>query len=296
MNGLYAVPPPSCAQPVRAPQRWLAVGAAGVEESATFLRRRGRRRTPARAQAEYQQRWTSQGRGTSWLAVTDLQRAVRYSSYGEHRLSAMLEFGAWSLDAPDFFAWRAEKIAAVVGAHADRDDQIVELGCGMGKNLIALAHHGFTRLSGLDPAPAAVTGAAQRLNTLGVPAEIRQGSVLDAASMTPLAEGASVFTNYVMEQLPDDIEAAARTIASCGPRQVLHIEPCCDRLPGRRRWERWPSVWHVRACDYQRSLLQVLHRLEAEGRVRLLEITPLGFSPEMFHSPVLIRWEPVHDR
>ncbi len=296
MNSPYAVPPPSCARPISAPQRWLAVGAAAAEESATLLRRRGRRRTPARAQAEYQQRWTSQSLDANWPAIADLQHAVRHSSYGERRLAAMLEFGAWSLEAPDFFAWRAAKIAAIVGAHADRGDRIVELGCGMGKNLIALAAHGFTRLSGLDPAPAAVTGAAQRLSTLGVAAEIRTGSVLDAVSMTPIVEGASVFTNYVMEQLPDDIEAAARAIASCGPRQVLHIEPCCDRLPGRRRWERWPSAWHVRACDYQRNLLEVLRRLDAERRLRLLEITPLGFSPEMFHSPVLIRWEPVHDR
>jgi hypothetical protein len=37
-----------------------------------------------------------------------------------------------------------------------------------------------------------------------------------------------------------------------------------------------------------------VRRLDRAGVVRLLEVTPLGFSPPLLHSGMLLRWEPAN--
>ena len=113
-------------------------------------------RTPQASVAEYGRRWAgvaSQGR---WLATTDLAQAQEISSYGTSQLHAMLDFVPCRVPAQAFFRWRARKLAVIVGTHHDTSAQVAEIGCGAGKNLLALAAAGYEHLAGYDPAEPAV--------------------------------------------------------------------------------------------------------------------------------------------
>lgn len=289
---VYDVPVPPSATALPAIARYAAVGEQAVTEARAWLRRRGRPRTPAGSAVEYDQRWFAHAQQRRWERASSLSEAVRLSSYGNARLRALMEFQPVSIPAPDYFAWRATKLAAILGAHGPRDQRVVELGCGLGKNLVALAHQGFTRLCGLDVSPHAVTATREQLAAFDVAATVEQADIRDLGDHRSLVADGTVFTNYVLEQFPRQLEPILRRLAELGPRQVLHVEPCPDRLPRRRAWERLPSSWHARAHHYQRALLRVLRGLEERGVLTVLEVTPLGFSPYLFHSPVLIRWQP----
>lgn len=289
---MYDVPVPPSATALPVLTRYAAVVEQAAIEARSWLRRRCRPRTPAVSADEYDRRWHAHAQQRRWQCASSLAEAVRLSSYGDARLRALVEFQPVSIPAPDYFAWRATKLAAVLGAHGPRDQRVVEVGCGLGKNLIALAHQGFTRLSGLDVSSHAVAATREQLVAFGVPAIVEQADLRDLGGQRALVAGSTVFTNYVLEQFPRQLEPILRRLAELGPHQVLHVEPCADRLPRRRAWERLPSSWHVRAHHYQRALLRVLLGLEQRGVLTVLEVTPLGFSPYLFHSPVLVRWRP----
>ncbi|MEO6503823.1 MAG: class I SAM-dependent methyltransferase [Jatrophihabitantaceae bacterium] len=288
----YEVPLPSTATALSAVDRYVAVAEQAVVEAGVWWRRRGRPRTPAVSAVEYDERWSAQAGARRWQGVSALSEAVRLSSYGDSSLRALMEFTPVGIPAPDYFGWRAAKLAAILGAHGGRDEPVIEVGCGLGKNLLALAHQGFSRLCGLDVSRPAVLATREQLAAFGVGSVVEQADILDLGEHRELVAGGTVFTNYVLEQFPRHLEPILRRLAELGPRQVIHVEPCPDRLPHRRAWERLPSSWHARAHHYQLALIRTLRRLEERGVLTVLEVTPLGFSPYLFHSPVLLRWEP----
>ncbi|GAB3951288.1 hypothetical protein GCM10029976_087450 [Kribbella albertanoniae] len=283
---------PASARPIGVSGRLAAVARQAERELGAYQRRRGRARTTVESAREYEARWSGQHQDARWQAAESLADAARLSSYGSARLRALLDFRAYSIPAPDFFGWRAAKLAEIVGAFVRPDEPVLELGCGIGKNLVALAAHGYSDLAGVDISPSAVRALHDQFAYFGRTVRGLEGDLMDLAPIGAELAGRTVLTNYVLEQLPRQLDVALDQIARARPRQVLHIEPCPDRLPGRRAWERWPSVWHVRSHDYQRDLYATLCELEATGRLRLTEVRPLGYSPYMFHSAVLIRWEP----
>lgn len=289
---VYDVPVPPSATALSVVDRYVAVAEQAITEAGVWWRRRGRPRTPAVSAVEYDERWSAHARARRWQGASGLSEAVRLSSYGDASLRALVEFQPVRIPAPDYFGWRAAKLAAILGAHGGRNQRVIEVGCGLGKNLLALAQQGFSRLCGLDVSAAAVAATREQLAAFGVRSVVEQADILDLGEHRELVAGGTVFTNYVLEQFPRHLEPILRRLAELGPQQVIHVEPCPDRLPPRRAWERVPSSWHARAHHYQLALIRTLRRLERHGVLTVLEVTPLGFSPYLFHSPVLLRWEP----
>lgn len=286
--------PPPTAVPMAAHEVGATVLRRAGIEAVAWLRRAGAQRTPRRSVAEYDGRWAAQIRQRRWADATCLEDGVRRSSYGDRVLNALVDFRAVRIPAPDYFLWRARKLAEILrAAGVADDDPVIELGCGVGKNLAALAHSGFCRLAGTDVSQQAIDGTREHLGHLGVPAELRCADLLDLVPHRDLVADRVVLTNYVLEQLPGDLEVVLRSLAAARPRQVVHVEPCPDLLPGRRRWEQVPSTWHARAHNYQVDLMPTLTRLADQEVLRVLEVRALGFSPYLFHSPTLLRWAPA---
>ncbi|MGH3662325.1 MAG: class I SAM-dependent methyltransferase, partial [Micromonosporaceae bacterium] len=208
MTAAYPMPVPSSAKPVGGLGRLVAVARAARRETATLLRRHGLDRTPARSADEYEARWNRQQQAARWLSVADISQAPGLSSYGQAQLRALMEFGVFDISAPAFFTWRGRKIAHVVSQHAEPSSPVVELGCGLGKNLIALAASGFTNLGGLDVTPSAVCAVRRQFAHFGIECDARLGDLLDLGPSRDFLHGKTLFTNYVLEQLPRDLTTA----------------------------------------------------------------------------------------
>jgi hypothetical protein len=231
----YPVPLPFEAVPIRRARH--ALGCLGQAASGTarwagrsLAGQRGAR-TPLASLAEYERRWAgveSQGR---WLATTDLAEAAGLSSYGTSQLHALLDFVPCRVPAREFFRWRARKLAVIVGAHHGVSVRIAEIGCGAGKNLLALASAGYEHLSGYDAAQSALRCVTSQARHFGLNVQVGLFDLLrpDAAARARLP-GQVLFTNHVIEQLPRHVSVAVDTLMCAEPLEVIHIEPCPELL------------------------------------------------------------------
>jgi hypothetical protein len=288
----YAVAPPP--EAIRLP-RWRrdAICAYQVLQETARLASR-RQRTPGRSLREYEARWAAQRARRPPRPGRDLAAAVAMSSYGGQTLNALLDFVAYEVPAPAFFRWRAAKLGKIFLTHYARSTPIAEIGCGLGKNLLALAHAGFTDLAGFDPAESARRALTDEAALFRQPWIVGRCNLLDPdTEVLKQLRGRVLFTNHVMEQLPRHLAQALAWLLRAAPAEVVHLEPCVEFLRPARDLADLASWLHVVSADYQRSLLGCLHQLAADGRVELLEVRPLGYSPRLTHPPALIRWRPA---
>jgi SAM-dependent methyltransferase len=290
----YPIPLPAEAVPLPFLPRSAALATALCLEAARAVRRS--RRTPASSLTEYESRWADQLADSRWQAVPDLDAAISLSSYGNRQLTALMDFTPCSVPAPAFFTWRAAKIAAIFRAHYPTDTPVTEIGCGLGKNLILLAHAGYTRLTGLDPADSAIQAVREQAEWF---AQSWQAVEFDLLNPNPIIldrlAGQVLFTNHVIEQLPGHTHQALDCLLEARPAEVIHIEPCAELLAPARSTADLASWLHIIAADYQRTLLTTLTELAAQGRAEILEARLLGYSPRLANAPALIRWRPAPD-
>jgi hypothetical protein len=293
----YPVPLPGEAVPLRRGHHTLgclaqAAGGAVRYAGRSLAGRRGWR-TPQASVAEYEKRWAEvEGHGR-WRAAATVAEVSGLSSYGTRQLHAVLEFVPCRVPAYAFFQWRARKLGAVFRAHHAPSVPVAEIGCGAGKNLLALASAGYSRLAGYDPAQSAVRCVSTQARHFGLGI---QAGVFDLLRPEPAAlaglRGQVLFTNHVIEQLPRDVPAAVETLLRAEPLEVIHIEPCPELLKPWRSVLDLATWLHTRASDYQRTLLGELARRHELGKLTVLEVTPLGYAPRPRSLPTLIRWRP----
>ncbi|HXS66149.1 MAG TPA: class I SAM-dependent methyltransferase [Streptosporangiaceae bacterium] len=293
----YPVPLPSEAVPIQRVRHTLGCLGQAAGSTARLAGRsfRGHRaaRTPQASLGEYERRWAGVESQERWLATTDLAQATGLSSYGMSQLHALLDFAPFRVPAPAFFRWRARKLAAIVGTHHGACAQIAEIGCGAGKNLLALAAAGYEHLAGYDPTESAIRAVTSQARHFGLSIQAGLFDLLrpDAEGLARLP-GQVLLTNHVIEQLPRHVPAAVETLLRAQPLEVVHIEPCPELLRPWRSALDLATWMHTAASDYQRTLLGELARRHECGQITVLEVTPLGYGPMPRSLPTLIRWRP----
>lgn len=123
-----------------------------------------------------------------------------------------------------------ERAAAVVEfcrPHLAADALVADLGCGAGVLLAAFRDAGWSRLLGLDPAPAAPAQARQLFGLDGV----SSGVLSQAAQRLPLAEVSLVCLTGVLEHLPALREDLGQLLAALAPGTRVLIEvPALERF------------------------------------------------------------------
>jgi hypothetical protein len=311
----YPVPPPASARPLPVARHLRGCLAEALRAAARLPS--SRPRTPVVSIAEYERRWAhaarraagpadggrageGQGRGAQAGPPGGpgrgdrLDRAVELSSFGQARLHALIDASPYAVDAPAFFRWRADKLAAVFGTHHPPATPIAEIGCGMGKNLLALSRAGYDRLAGYDPAPSAAAAVATMAGRYGLAIETGRFDLLNPdEEILARLRGQVLFTNHVLEQLPRHLPEALECLLRAAPLEVMHIEPCPEALYPWRRASDLATWLHTRAGDYQRTLLGELARWQRAGRITIAEVTPLGYAPRPRSAPTLVRWRPA---
>jgi trans-aconitate methyltransferase len=98
--------------------------------------------------------------------MTSADRVTRARSLQTPDDSVRL-YGSWAADYDhdvfDVMGFTGtDRIADLLAAHApDRDEPVIDLGCGTGAAGVRLAHHGFASIDGIDISPAMLDVAAQ---------------------------------------------------------------------------------------------------------------------------------------
>jgi SAM-dependent methyltransferase len=135
---------------------------------------------------------------------------------------------------------------------------VLDVGCGAGDNLAALATAGDYELSGIDVSPVALEKAAQRVPRATF-------AELDVARERLDKKFDLVFSSQVIEHILDDI-AALENIAAMSQRHVY-----LSTMTGRMRASEL-AIGHVR--NY--SPVELRAKAEAAG-IRVLRVAKWGF-------------------
>ena len=151
-----------------------------------------------------------------------------------------------------FYLLGRDRLIAGLGPQ-DQDD-VLEIGCGTARNLIAAAHrYPKTRFHGIDLSAQMLATAEGAVRRAGLSRRIRLVQA-DAASFDPqalfgVARFQRVFASYSLSMIPPWREALSHAIGTVAPGGQFHVVDFGEqsRLPGMFRFalRRWLAAFHV---------------------------------------------------
>ena len=256
-----------------------------------LLRRRRHRNQVA---ADYEAgEWAQQKAARSWEATATLE-AYSEKNWADRELIAEMDGRLWRVPSAAYYRFRRRKLIAILEEFDGGAATLVELGSGTGSNLFALATSPrWSKLVGLELSRTGREVANKVAEHFGVTDRLEIGPIdlLDPASEGfSRLKGAVCFTHYCLEQLPDHTEMVFRNLISAGVKRAILIEPSFELL-GRSTLRDWASRTYVLRQDYQRSILRVARKLEAERLLETVAVRRLDFVSSHRNAPTLLVWD-----
>jgi S-adenosylmethionine-diacylgycerolhomoserine-N-methlytransferase len=161
-------------------------------------------------------------------------------------------------------------------------DNVIEIGCGTGRNLVLLARkHPQATFFGVDAANVMIDTAAKKAarSQLSEMIHLRQGLAeqLDAADWFKIRAFDRVFFSYSLSMIPTwpaALEAASNNLKPGGEIWVVDFWDQAG-YPRPLAWllTRWLALFHV---HHRPELLQHLQKLQFDGR-GTLTLEPVGY-------------------
>jgi len=169
----------------------------------------------------------------------------------------------------------------------DEKDEIVELGCGYGRNLFALRRNNFrNKMIGTDISKNAIN-VAKKLNEK-FDSDI-DFDTLDMTSDFPknMIENKTVFTYSALEQTKYKLEKILKNLIDSNPKQVIHFETLPKLLPNNLfgisvRVNRYRK-------DYQTQILEILKKYE--DKVSISNLEKVKTCPSVFNPMMMVRYK-----
>ncbi len=200
--------------------------------------------------------------------MSSIQRLLHL--YHEHLLPHII---VRACSSPEIAQERAQVVPAAEG-------RVLEIGIGAGHNLDHYRPGQVERIWGLDPSPALLAWAQERLPHLRIPVELLEGS----AEAIPLEDASvdTVVTTFTLCSVPEVQRALAEMRRVLRPGgQVLFLEHGAAPEPWvRRLQDRLNPAWRIVAggCHLNRSM----DRLFREGGFELPELrAEYGLGPRV---------------
>ncbi len=253
-----------------------------------------RRRHKDQVMADYDGgEWSQQRSARRWESADSLA-GYADKAWRPQAILAKMDGRLWRVPAPDYYAFRRGKLIDVMTEFDLDSPALIELGSGTGSNLFALATAGrWSRLTGLELSSTGreVTDAVARRFGITGTVDCEHIDLLDPASAGfGRLEGQVAFTHYCLEQLPDYTEQVFRNLVQARLRRAILIEPTFELLD-RTRLADLASLTYVLRQDYQRTIVRVARKLEAEGLIRIAALRRLDFASGYRQAPTLLVWD-----
>jgi hypothetical protein len=189
--------------------------------------------------------------------------------------------------------WNKLRIALLyeyVKSFLSNDDVLVELGCGIGRNLFNFYAMGISNL--LEGYEYTKTGfqTSEAINNF-FQCGIKFGQVDLKKSLKNIdLKNKTVFTHHVLEQLKYDTKDVILNLIEASPKQIIHFEPVVELALD----DNFGFIFkkYIEKKDYQDNLLSNLQSLESENKLKIIDTLPnqFGFNPS--NQTSIIRWVP----
>lgn len=182
--------------------------------------------------------------------------------------------------------WETEFVETF-GKFIDEKDEIVELGCGYGKNLFALRRNNFkNKMIGNDISKNAIIIAKKLNEKFNSNIEF---TTLDMTSnySKDIIENKTVFTYGALEQTKYQLEIILKKLIDSNPKQIIHFETLPRLLPNNLfgisvRANRFRK-------DYQTKILQILEKYG--DKVSISNLEKVKTCPSVFNPMMMVRYK-----
>lgn len=239
--------------------------------------------------------WQKTKQAKSWLKYDNVNDYVVGSETGKRIVK--LDSRCMMVSTDVYYRLRMEKLTALMRKYAGDVDVLTELGCGYGFNIFSLlADNYWQHISGFDISENAISSAREIAAHFKLQNRTRFENIdltnADDENIKNI-QGQIAFTYFCLEQIPYDVEAVVNNIIAAKPKRVINIEPTTEFL---NLWKPLDllNYFYVKSMDYQTRLFGVLDKLEAEGKVRIIDKFRLDFAPTIHNDGFVVVWEPVY--
>lgn len=253
-----------------------------------------RRRVRDQVTSDYDQgEWMDHLRARRWELARNLDAYVIPDD--SRRIVATVDHRLVDTTVRQYYEIRTQCLADTLRRFAGDANTLYEIGSGAGRNLFALARDGrWSGLRGLELSKTGIEVTRQVAAHYGV-SGVSAASIdlLDPAS-SGFAEltGATAFSFYCLEQLPEYTEVVMCALARAGVKRVIHMEPTSE-LMSYGSVRDWATISYIWRQHYLNDIVAVARRLESQGTIRVVAIERLGFAPTLRNAPTLVVWEPM---
>ena len=161
-----------------------------------------------------------------------------------------------------------------------KNDEVIELGCGLGVNLFRLSKDGFTKLHGYDLSKNAITLATEYNKKINDNIEF---DVLDLNNKLPDFSNKVIFTHACLEQVKHSMKVVIQNILDSKPKIVINFEVDFDNAP-------FMVKQYCNAMDFQNNLIQELKNNE---NIEVISIKRLSLNISHVNIMSAIIWRPI---
>ncbi len=161
-----------------------------------------------------------------------------------------------------------------------KNDEVVELGCGLGVNLFRLSKDGFIKLHGYDLSKNAITLATQYNKKINDNVEF---DVLDLSNKLPSFSNKVIFTHACLEQVKHSMKTIVQNIIDSKPKLVINFEVDFDNAP-------FMVKQYCNAMDFQNNLIK---ELKNNKNVEIILIERLSLNISHVNIMSAIIWRPI---
>ena len=259
-----------------------------------IIRGKRRKRTSRRVQYDYDQHmWKSVLDTKEWMECETLFQYVVRSN--QTIQIALIDHRLVRIRNCDWRLYRMQALQDIMKTYAGDQSVLYELGCGFGINLFSvyLADH-WDHLAGFDISPNGIKAARETARHFHL-----DNMAFDLLDLTDAQDpnfgklrGKTVFTYLCLEQLKYVTEVVIENLIRAQVQRVIHIEPAVELLRWWSMRDLATYLYHVR-MDYQDNLVSTLRAFEKKGRINIVEMKRLYYSPKYRDGPFLGVWEPV---
>lgn len=264
----------------------------GVDVAHKAIFRRGR--TKQKVTSDYDQgEWADLLRDRKWERSKSLDEYLVPDVKG--RMKVLIDNRIHELEPEAYYALRSRKLVDVLSANDGGAAELIEIGCGAGRNLFTLAASGrWSHIHGVDISPTGLTVISEVAARFGISTvSASKIDLLDENySDHPELKGSTAFSYYCLEQLPAHAETVIHRLLAAGVRRGIHIEPSLE-LFSPWRLQDIATATYIWRQDYQRSAVTAVRSLEKKGLLRLVKAERLGYAPSVRNEPTLVVWEAV---
>jgi len=168
----------------------------------------------------------------------------------------------------------------------DKDDEIVELGCGYGKNLFELRMNGFKNImTGYDISKNAIITAKKINEKSNFDIDFDVMNMVDVSKYD--LKNKTIFTVGALEQTKYQLEEILKKLIDAKAKQIIHIE-CIPQLLPKNIFGLCVAI-NRRRKDYQTELLNILEKYPNKISITHLEKMKTCFS--VFNPIMMVRYQ-----